>query len=85
MSPWVNPDVAAVGVDPTDVAVDPAASPLDALVSFPVLPVEDVAGDPSAPRCAADLPPWQDGHSWASQAFWTLPGPMRKAPLGPLA
>ena len=45
-------DVAAVGLDPTDVAVDPAAPPLDALVT--VLPVEDVAADPPAPRCAAD-------------------------------
>ena len=46
------PDVAAVGLDLTDVAVDPAAPPLDALV--PVLPVEDVAAYPSSPRCAAD-------------------------------
>ena len=45
-------EVAAVGLDPTDVAVNPAAPPLDVLV--PVLPVEAAAADPSAPRCAAD-------------------------------
>ena len=45
-------DVAAVGLDPTDVVVDPAVPLLDALVSVP--PVEAVAADPSAPRCAAD-------------------------------
>ena len=45
-------DVAAVCLDPTGVAVVPAAPPLDALV--PVFPVEDIAADIHAQRCAAN-------------------------------
>ena len=63
--------MAAVGLDPTDVAVDPAAPLLDALVR--VLPVEDVAADPSAPRCAADCDAPCPPASWALVAIASVP------------
>ena len=79
-------ELGAVGLDPTDAAADPTAPPLDVLV--PVPPVEAAAADPSphaVPPTATLLALPQDGHSRASQEFWTLPGPMRQAPVGLLA